>query len=815
MNFLKQNRAIIQTAYEEIRTQFSKAFKEIDSGIEKNDEQVALLLKYLYSTMPVSDIGNYPFATYQDFATHANYLYQSSKAIQALPEEIFLNYIVYHRVNEEEIMPCRRLFFDELSERVKDLPLDRAAIEVNYWCAQSATYQSTDDRTLAAQSVYQRGSGRCGEESVFMVNAMRSVGIPARQVYAPKWSHLDDNHAWVEIYIDGQWYFMGACEPEEILNKGWFTNASSRAMMVHSRWFGIKQAKQPLMATEELPALTNELVRYAKTKQITVRVVDGAKKPVVDAKVSFSVLNYAEFAVIASGKTNNEGRLQLETGAGSLSIAVQKENCFAQKIVQVEDVMTIEIILGEGLAKADEWVAFDMNAPVDAPINTDMPTKAQKELGKARFKVATQKREEKQKKWKNIAIEKFLVDETLINEKKLFLETLSVKDKTDITQDVIDNHFIYGMTFHNQFAAEIFWPYVICPRVEDEVLSPYREFISTYFDKQQQALFVSNPIEIWNYIKTYISEMPKRECSTVCTKPEATLRLGVASERSQKILFVAIARTLGIPARINKLEDRVEFWQQGRFQSLAPQYSKRAVLALTSDNQSLRYRQDFTVARKVKTGYETLQMSDLIVADEAVKIDISVGEYQIITTNRLPNGNQFANIYAFELKEGEEKQVNLQIRAADLRDMLYRIPIQDFNLMTENKDLISAKSQIMNRTHLFLWLEEGMEPTEHILNEMLEQKEAFIDIAKQITLVLKSSEGKQQKTLSKVLSQITGLTVMYDDFEENTNVLGRRLYIDFEKMPMFVVIDADFQGVFGASGYNVGISTLLLKLMQM
>ena len=33
------------------------------------------------------------------------------------------------------------------------------------------------------------------EESAFLVSALRSVGIPARQVYVPRWSHCGDNHA--------------------------------------------------------------------------------------------------------------------------------------------------------------------------------------------------------------------------------------------------------------------------------------------------------------------------------------------------------------------------------------------------------------------------------------------------------------------------------------------------------------------------------------------------------------------------------------------------------------------------------------------
>ena len=76
-------------------------------------------------------------------------------------------------------------FYGMLKERVQNLPLEQAALEVNYWCQENATYQSADDRTSSAMTVYRSGSGRCGEESTFAVTALRSVGIPARQVYAP------------------------------------------------------------------------------------------------------------------------------------------------------------------------------------------------------------------------------------------------------------------------------------------------------------------------------------------------------------------------------------------------------------------------------------------------------------------------------------------------------------------------------------------------------------------------------------------------------------------------------------------------------
>lgn len=67
---------------------------------------------------------------------------------------------------------------------------------------------------------YVRLTAVAGEESTFLVAALRSVGIPARQVYTPRWAHTDDNHAWVEAWADGKWYFLGACEPEPVLISG-------------------------------------------------------------------------------------------------------------------------------------------------------------------------------------------------------------------------------------------------------------------------------------------------------------------------------------------------------------------------------------------------------------------------------------------------------------------------------------------------------------------------------------------------------------------------------------------------------------------
>ena len=328
-----------------------------------------------------------------------------------LPEEIFLNYVLFHRVNEEEIAPCRTFFRREIGERTEGMSFREAALEVNYWCAQEATYHCTDDRTLSALAVYRRGNGRCGEESVFTVNALRSVGVPARLVNAPKWSHCDDNHAWVEVWCDGKWYFTGACEPEPILNKGWFTNASSRAMMVHSRLFDLFPAEgEDVIGKEGAAVMLKQTARYAKVKTVSVKVTDKEGAAVKGAQVQFQVLNMGEYFPIAKAETDEKGTVSLVTGLGSVRVLafLPEMEGFAQADLDTRAQDEISLTLTGEAVEAEDWRAVDVIAPVDTPVNPDMPTPEQKAEGTRRLNEANKIRKEKKENWANPELTAFL-----------------------------------------------------------------------------------------------------------------------------------------------------------------------------------------------------------------------------------------------------------------------------------------------------------------------------------------------------------------------------------------------------------------------
>lgn len=827
--FLKENRERIEKNYLEQTKSLPRFFASIDEKIQKCTEEVALACKYLYAFMPYSDIGNYPFEVFLDYAENGVQLWKENPQIADMPEDIFLNYVLFHRVNEEEIAPCRTFFRTEIGTRIQGMNFREAALEVNYWCAEEATYHCTDDRTLSALSVYRRGNGRCGEESVFTVNALRSVGVPARQVYAPKWSHCDDNHAWVEIWCDGKWYFLGACEPEEILNKGWFTNASSRAMMIHSRIFDTKIPEGEVIGRDGMVTMLNELKRYAVTKEITVSVKDDQGLPVEGAEVSFEVLNYSEYAPIAEKETDENGRAVLTTGLGSLHISVRaccnEEWLHAEKAMNTETEDSCEICLrhqtaGEN-AGYEKWTAADMFAPHDAPVNTDMPDSEQKERGNKRLAAANAHREQKVRNWRNPECERFLQKEVNRIEKAVaasyredLLNVLTEKDRTDCLSDVLEEHLDLAISYHGMMNRDTFVSYVLNPRVDDEVLQKYRREIKNKFSRDEKQELRNDPSQIWKLVEKAVVSRPEKERSSVITTPAGCLNTCTGSFLSKKILFVAMARTLGVPARLNPHDRSMEYMENEKFVPVLAKTEKNSTLILKSgEDTQWKYFQNWSIAKLENGRYVSLKLGTEAFENQHMNLPLESGKYRILTSNRLPNGNMFANEYHFEIQPGETKEIDLFLREADLEDMLENISMPEFTLRREDGSTVKASELTADGKHILAFLEEEKEPTEHILNEMMEQEGAFAGYAEKIIFVVRSKDALETPTLSKALKKLKNVQIYYDDFSEIINTLGRRMYVDPDKLPLIIVTNGSLNGIYATSGYNVGTGDMLLRLM--
>ena len=74
----------------------------------------------------------------------------------------------------------------------------------------TGAYYSTERRkaNMNALEALAEKKISCTGQSILLVCALRSVGIPARAVFVITWGHIRGNHTWVEAWFDGAWHMI-------------------------------------------------------------------------------------------------------------------------------------------------------------------------------------------------------------------------------------------------------------------------------------------------------------------------------------------------------------------------------------------------------------------------------------------------------------------------------------------------------------------------------------------------------------------------------------------------------------------------------
>ena len=253
---------------------------------------------------------------------------------KAVPKEIFLNDVLPYASLDETRESWRPEFYEQCSQLVKDCKTATEAaqtinkeffniIKVHYNTGRKAPNQSPAESKAL-------GMATCTGLSIILVDACRSVGVPARIAGTALWANKRGNHTWVELY-DGEWFFTGADEyHKKGLNRAWFTGDASKAIASdwrHAIWASSwKQSGShfPMVwaLKDKSVAAVNVTDRYAKpvTKQgsdvvLNLRVWDrrGGKRIVV----KISLVGNAETVTSKAGTSDLNDMATLKVSADS------------------------------------------------------------------------------------------------------------------------------------------------------------------------------------------------------------------------------------------------------------------------------------------------------------------------------------------------------------------------------------------------------------------------------------------------------------------------------------------------------------------
>lgn len=181
-------------------------------------------MAYLIAYMPTGDRDTMQIDLLRENVKYACLARARYPWTRALPDSVFLNEVLPYAVVDEVRDDWRADFYARFAPRVAECSNLKAAIDsVNRHLAADVqvAYNTLREKTNQSPSESMRQHmASCTGLSVLLVDALRAVGIPARFAGTPAWHDDRGNHSWVEVWIDGQWYFTEFLPAG--LNRAWF-----------------------------------------------------------------------------------------------------------------------------------------------------------------------------------------------------------------------------------------------------------------------------------------------------------------------------------------------------------------------------------------------------------------------------------------------------------------------------------------------------------------------------------------------------------------------------------------------------------------
>lgn len=685
-----------------------------------------------------------------------------------VPENEFLHFVLPTRVNNEYLDDFRTTYADTLCNRVKGMSMYDAVLEINHWCHEQATYQPSDARTSAPMATMKAGLGRCGEESVLTVSALRAAGIPARQIYTPRWAHTDDNHAWVEAYVDGKWHFLGACEPEPVLDMGWFNAPVSRAMLLHTKVFGQYNGREDVITRNAAYTEINVTDSYVPVRQTTVKIVDKDGNPVEGANVTYQIYNYAEFYPVVTYKTDANGCVTLMVGNGDITVWAEKDGRFAMTKTRADfTFLTLDHHIGE-----EYYFEMSIVPPKENPLPAN-PTAAQVAKNSERLTYEDILRS-MHAHGNQAVLDAFKAAHPGEGTKvEAILASLSAKDLNDVSLEVLEDAFNH--------AGPVFNPLTDAPRIENEYLYPY-------FSEIGQGLNIKTAFEARVWVDNNIKVDDSLNPQGLRIPPVHVWRSRVADSKSRDIFYVALCRAKGIPATLDAATGKT-----AHPTDMAAKGTMKVEFTPSKYVKNPEYYKHFTIS-KIEDGKPKLlalneDVENTMQSTFPLKLD--PGYYMMTSGTRMADGSVLAHVEFFNINLNDTAEVPLVVRDPGNQVSVLGTFYADPFIPVTGRGYFAIA--VMG---------DKDEPTVHAVRQL---KSVSSDLNKWGRKILVYGKNKP-----------TGLknAVMNPYNEDIVKTLTASVKSESNRLPIIVVADSFGRVVYYSQGYNTSLGVDLKRVIN-
>ena len=430
-------------------------------------------------------------------------------------------------------------------------------------------------------------------------------------------------------------------------------------------------------------------------------------------------------------------------------------------------------------------------------------------------------------------IEKFL-RETPAEKREMamnLLGVISAKDLRDTPASVLADHL------NNTPAVEsdLYVEYIMNPRVSNEFLTPYKSFAAAQVDEATRNAVQQNPAELVDWVKQNITIKGDLNPQRIPIMPEGVWKARVADKHSRDIFFVAAARSMGVPARIEPVAKKVQYYKDGwvdvdfeaAVQSNAKQGKVVASYAPIKVLQDPKYYSHFTIAKVLENG--TLQTLDFESANGAdmgtgdtwsallkKPLTLDEGNYMLVTGTRMANGSVLSEISFFTVKANETTNIKLEMRESqDEIQVIGNFNSENKFTLAESGEETSLLATTGRGYYIVAILGARQEPTNHAMRDIAAVKSDLEAWGRQMVLLFPDEKGWKSFDAKEFGELPNCITYGIDTNHAIQNEIVAAMKLsNAHQLPIFIIADTFNRVVFVSQGYTIGLGEQLMKVIH-
>ena len=430
-------------------------------------------------------------------------------------------------------------------------------------------------------------------------------------------------------------------------------------------------------------------------------------------------------------------------------------------------------------------------------------------------------------------IEKFL-RETPADKRPVamaLLDVISAKDLRDTPASVLADHLNNTEVVN----SEQFNRYVLNPRVANEFLSPYRSFFIANVDAELAKQAKEDPMALVDWVKKNITIKNELNSQRIPVMPMGVFKSRVADTGSRDIFFIAVARSLGIPARIEPVARKVQFMKDGNWmdvdfeaavQTTAKQGKVMATYAPIKALQDPKYYSHFTIAKilpdaKLQTLNFRSASTDMGVGTTWSTLlkkpqPIDEGNYMMVTGTRMANGSVLAEVSFFNVEPDKTTDIKLEMRE-NLEEVQV---IGNFNSenkfkRADNGEEISVLATTGRGYFVVAILGARQEPTNHAMRDIAAVKKDLEEWGRSMVLLFPDEKGYNSFDPKEFGDLPNTITYGIDaDNHIQKEIASAMKLQNASQLPIFIIADTFNRVVFVSQGYTIGLGEQLMKVIH-